>query len=62
MTSLGTMVRRLDGLRGTKDISDWEHQFIESIVDQTQGGALTVLLSDKQAEIVERIFQKHFAG
>lgn len=62
MTTLNTMVKRLAGLEGTKDVSDWESDFIASIVERTRNGDDTRPLTEKQIAIVERIFNKHFSG
>lgn len=60
--SIGTMVKTIDGLRGTKDVSSWEDEFIASVVDRTNNGANTTMLSEKQVSVVERIYNKHFGG
>lgn len=62
MASLNTMVRRCAGLIDTKDVSDWENQFLKSIVEKTRGGDNTTSLTEKQVDVLERIFNKHFAG
>ena len=59
--SLGSMVQQLSGLVGTKDVSDWEDEFIGSIVERTSNGARTSHLTEKQVEQVERIYRNHFA-
>lgn len=56
------MVKRVAGLAGTKDVSDWEDQFITSIVRQTREGADTSSLTEKQVEVLERLHGKHFEG
>ena len=61
MTTLNTMVKRVSGLQGTHDVSDWEDEFIASIVEKTRGGDDTSRLPEKQIEVLERIFRKHFA-
>lgn len=61
MTSIGTMIMRIKGLHGTKDVSDWESRFIGSVWDKTNFGVDTTKLSAKQVEIIERIHDKHFA-
>lgn len=61
MTSIGTMIKRIAGLQGTKDVSDWENKFIGSIAAMTNGGDETTSLSEKQVEVIERIHNKHFA-
>ncbi len=62
MTSIGTMIKRIAGLQGTRDITEWEDTFIGSIIDLTEGGKETAILSAKRVEIIERIHNKHFAG
>lgn len=62
MTTLNTMVKRISGLVGTHDVTDWEDDFIQSIVEQTDEGNTTKSLTSKQIEVVERIFRKNFAG
>ena len=63
--SLATKIEQIDGLRGTKDISAWEDSFIASIIERVTENAQTIKdtrgLTSKQVEIVERIFEKHFA-
>lgn len=61
MNSIGNMIKRIAGLQGTRDITEWEDNFIGSVVDKTEGGKETTRLSDKQVEVVERIHNKHFA-
>lgn len=61
-TSVGNQIRRLDGLLGTDDLSEWEQKFVADIALSTQTGALTVGLTDAQVEKIEEIFSKHFAG
>jgi len=62
MKSLGAMIKQLSGLIDTTDLNDWENLFVTSVVEQTRDGDITGTLSDKQVIIVERIFNKHFAG
>lgn len=61
MKSIGAMLQAVSGLLGTKDISEWEAGFIRNCMETSKGGTLTSHLSDKQVEIVETIFSKHFA-
>jgi hypothetical protein len=58
--SLGTMVQQVAALAGTKDVSQWENEFIASVVQRTDGGKETGRLSDKQIAVVQRIYVKHF--
>jgi len=53
--STQTMKAQVCGLIGTKDLTQWETEFAESIEHR-------VLLTDKQAEVLEKIWRKHFAG
>lgn len=62
MPSLNTQVKRVAGLAGTTDVSEWESDFIESICRQTKNGDNTTSLTEKQIEVLERIFNKHFAS
>lgn len=55
------MIKQLDGLRGTKDVNDWESRFIKSVVAWSENGECTKVLSAKQVEVIERIYRKHFA-
>ena len=63
MASIGTMIEQIDGLRDTKDLTEWEQNFVTSVVEKyllakksTQG------FTGKQVEIVERIWSKHYAA
>lgn len=58
--SVGSMVAKLSGLLGTKDITEWESEFIESVGARTRNGKDTSGLSDKQVDVVVRIHDKHF--
>lgn len=62
MAALNTMVKRVSGLLGTKDLSQWEGDFVATIVDNTKNGDNTTSLTEKQIYVLERIFSKHFSG
>lgn len=62
MTSLNTMVKRCSGLLDTNDLSDYETDFVASIMERTDDGENTSMLTEKQIDVLERIFKKHFAG
>lgn len=62
MASLNTMVQRVSGLVDTKDLTDWESDFVTSVVEQTNDGKNTTSLTEKQIDVLERIFRKHFAA
>lgn len=59
--SIGNMVKSIAGMLGTSDLSAWEQSFVRSIVEQSNQGTDTSKLSEKQVEIVDTIFRKHFA-
>jgi hypothetical protein len=61
MASLNNMVKRCSGLIGTKDVSDWEDDFLKSLVEKTQEGRNTSSLTEKQITILERIFEKNYS-
>lgn len=60
MKSIGQMLETIDGLRGTKDVTAWEDEFIGSCMSKYGARKLSCQLSAKQVEIIERIFNKHF--
>lgn len=60
MASLNTMVKAVSGMLGTKDLSDWEDGFVKSIVQKTRDGDDTRVLTGKQIDSLERIYNKHF--
>lgn len=62
MASLNTMVKRIAGLADTKDVSDWENQFVKSVVEKTSNGDNTTSLTEKQIDALERLHNKHFAS
>lgn len=61
--SIGTMIIRISGLHGTKEVTDWENTFIRSVVDKynARDKSKALELTGKQVEIIERIHNKHFA-
>lgn len=61
MKSLNQMIAQIEGLSGTKDVTEWESEFIDSVVKRTDSGKIAGSLSDKQIAIIERIYGKHFA-
>lgn len=59
--SIGSMIKSVAGMIGTGDLSTWEQSFVRSIAERSNQGTDTSLLSDKQVEIVDSIFRKHFS-
>lgn len=62
--STNAMIKSLDGMLGTKDLSQWESNFVSSIVDRTYRGQDAQAignLTDKQVERLTDIYRKHFS-
>ncbi|CAN5714396.1 hypothetical protein BH10PSE18_BH10PSE18_07990 [soil metagenome] len=62
MASLNAQVQKVAGLAGTPDVNPWEDTFIASIVRQTQNGKNTSSLTEKQVDVLERLYERHFAS
>lgn len=60
MASTNTMLAQCSGLIGTKDITDWEDDFLTSLWQRSEQGKRPDKLSARQVEILERIYKKHF--
>ena len=60
MKSIGAMIRQIEGLADTPDVTAWENEFIESIVTRTHHGKATTTLTDGQITSIQRIYKKHF--
>ena len=58
--SIGSKIKMLSGLSKT-DVSAWESGFIEAICEGTRDGDRTSHLSEKQIDVIERVWRKHFA-
>jgi hypothetical protein len=62
LVSLGTKIEQCDGLRDTKDLSEWENGFVTSILERyLVAGRDTRMLTGKQVDVIERIWSKHFS-
>lgn len=61
MKSMGQKIMQIEGLLGTKDITPWQEDFITSIVERTDHGKHTTMLSTKQVDTIEVIYGRHFA-
>lgn len=59
--SIQQKIMQIEGLLGTKDIDEWQQEFIENIVERTQHGKITSGLSGKQLDVIEQIYNRHFA-
>lgn len=60
--SINGMVRRVAGLLGTRDLTAWQERFVQSLVDQTCSGADTSSVTEKQFDVLEQIYNRHFSG
>ena len=60
MISTSQMIDRLAGMVGTKDLSDWETRFVQSLIDRKNAGKVTAL-TERQVETLDRLHSKHFA-
>ena len=62
LVSLGTKIEQLDGLRDTDDLSTCESGFVTSILERyLLAGRDTRMLSTRQVECLEQIWDKHFS-
>lgn len=59
--STQTKIQQLQGLRGTKDVTSWENGFIENLATFLPPGGQVEAMSEKQVEIMDRLWGKHFA-
>lgn len=55
MKSIAQMIEQCSALIDTRDITAWENAFLKSVTERPAP------LTTKQAEIVERIYEQHFA-
>lgn len=62
MTTLNHMVKQVAGLEGTTDVSDWESDFIHSVVVKTENGKNTTSLTERQITVLEALYGKHCTG
>jgi hypothetical protein len=60
MLSTTQMIRRLQGMVGSKDLSDWESGFVESLAEKFVDTDKITKLSERQLEVLERLHGKHF--
>ena len=60
LVSTTTMIRRLSGMLDTRDLSEWEQQFVRSLVELLDAGRVTSL-TERQVETLERLHGRHFA-
>lgn len=56
------MLLQLAGLVDTRDVNEWENEFLKNVLRDSEDGARTSKLSAKRLEHIEELFTKHFAG
>lgn len=59
MKSIGAMIQQIDGLHD-EDFTTWELNFFDSVLVRSSHGKNTTKLSEKQVEVIERLYNKHF--
>lgn len=62
MLSIDSMLKRIESLTDSDDLTPWENDFVSSVWEQSKQGMDTTRLSEKQIDVIERIFNKHFSG
>jgi len=60
MKSLNAMVKQLEALLDTRDVSAWENTFLHSISVRADAGRDTSRLTDRQIARLEELYRKHF--
>lgn len=60
-TSIGSKLKKAEGLIDTRDINEWESNFLQSLVDKAARDKGTQNFTEKQIDVLERIYSKHFA-
>ena len=60
MKSIGAIVRQLEGLLDTRDLTAWENNFVRNLVERTDQGQNTGQLSIKQIARMEELYRKRF--
>lgn len=53
------MIRKLSAMLGTKDLNEWESNFVMSLERRMNAGEVT-MLTDKQIERLDELHSKHF--
>jgi hypothetical protein len=61
VVSLGNKIKQLGALVGTKDVSEWENDFISSVVGWSDNGQNTRSITEKQINVIDRLYERHFA-
>lgn len=56
------MLEQLDGLRDTDDLTQWEQEFVESVLGRYLSAKKdSTVLTPRQVEVISNIWHKHYA-
>jgi hypothetical protein len=61
MKSIAQKLQQCEGLIGTKDVTDWESEFLGSVLERSNGGKDTTTLTTRQVDVIEGIYRRNFA-
>lgn len=62
LVSIGVQLEQLEGLRDTGDLSDWESDFVGSVMSRyRRAGDRSSVLSEGQVEKISELWGRHFA-
>ncbi|MDW3683347.1 hypothetical protein RA280_16655 [Cupriavidus sp. CV2] len=54
------MIRRLEGLLGTKDLNEWEQGFVRTLAEHMHAGQVTKLTGN-QVDKLDELHGRHFS-
>ena len=60
LVSTTTMIQRLQGLLGTRDLTEWEQEFVRKLAAEANAGRATDL-TGAQVEKLDELHGRHFA-
>ncbi|AQV94793.1 hypothetical protein BJN34_12970 [Cupriavidus necator] len=60
LVSTTIMIKRLEGLLGTRDLSTWEQDFVRKLAELAQAGQVTQL-TGAQVDKLDELHGRHFA-
>lgn len=60
LVSTTTMIQRLQGLLGTRDLTEWEQEFVRKLAAEAEAGRATQL-TGAQVDMLDRLHGRHFA-
>ncbi|WP_454752193.1 hypothetical protein [Cupriavidus necator] len=60
LVSTTTMIKRLEGLLNTRDLTSWEQDFVRKLAELAQAGQVTQL-TGAQVDKLDELHGRHFA-